>query len=58
MCAAMLMTILQDKTPGLENAVDDTAEGAGQEIVRVQDFFTNSDFSCMSPKPSILQSML
>jgi moderate conductance mechanosensitive channel len=40
MCAAMLMTILQDKTPGLENAVDDTAEGAGQEIVRVQDFFT------------------
>jgi moderate conductance mechanosensitive channel len=40
MCAAMLMTILQDKTPGLENAVDDTAEDAGQEISRVQDFFT------------------
>ncbi|HET6885897.1 MAG TPA: mechanosensitive ion channel family protein [Rubrobacteraceae bacterium] len=34
------MTILQDKTPGLENAVDDTAAGAGREISRVQDFFT------------------
>lgn len=40
MCAAMSMTILQDKTPGLENAVDDTAAGAGREISRVQDFFT------------------
>ncbi len=40
MCAAMSMTNLQDKTPGLENAVDDTAEGAEREISRVQHFFT------------------
>lgn len=44
MCAAMLMTLIQDssneETTGIEGAVSDTAEGAGQEISRVQDFFT------------------
>ena len=44
MCAAMSMMLLQDstaeETTGLEGAVSDTAEGAGQEISRVQQFFT------------------
>jgi moderate conductance mechanosensitive channel len=43
MCAAMLMTLIQDsskeETTGLEGAVSDTAEGAGREISRVQEFF-------------------
>jgi small-conductance mechanosensitive channel len=44
MCAAMFMTLLQDatgeETTGLEGAVSDTAKDAGQEISRVQQFFT------------------
>jgi small-conductance mechanosensitive channel len=44
MCAAMSMTLLQDatgkETTGLEGAVSDTAKDAGQEISRVQQFFT------------------
>jgi moderate conductance mechanosensitive channel len=44
MCAAMLLTFLQEttgeETTGLEGAVSDTAEDAGQEISRVQQFFT------------------
>jgi small conductance mechanosensitive channel len=43
MCAAMLLTLLQDpsgkETSGLEGAVDDTAEDAGREISRVREFF-------------------
>jgi moderate conductance mechanosensitive channel len=48
MCAAMLVTLLQnateETTTGLgdaaEGAVSDTAQDAGREISRVQDFFT------------------
>ena len=44
MCAAMFFTLLQDpsggETTGLEGAVDNTAQNAGQEISRVQAFFT------------------
>jgi len=43
MFAAMLVTLFQDgsggETTGLEGAVSDTAEDAGQEISRVQEFF-------------------
>ena len=43
MCAAMLLTLFQDasggETTGLEGAVNDTAEDAGQELSRVQQFF-------------------
>src|SRR5215216_2586150 len=43
MCAAMSMVLLQDatgeETTGLEGAVSDTAQDAGQEISRLQDFF-------------------
>src|SRR5215213_8001519 len=43
MCAAMLLMLLQsvagEETTGLEGAVNDTAEDAGQELSRVQQFF-------------------
>jgi moderate conductance mechanosensitive channel len=39
MCAAMLMTLLQDSPGEVEGAVSDTAADAGREISRVQDFF-------------------
>src|SRR5829696_767026 len=44
MCAAMSMVLLQDatgeETTGLEGAVSDTAQDAGQEISRLQEFFS------------------
>jgi small-conductance mechanosensitive channel len=44
MCAAMLLTLFQETTAGFGdvagNAVNDTATDAGQEISRVQEFFT------------------
>jgi moderate conductance mechanosensitive channel len=40
MCAAMLMIFLQNRdTPDLKGAVGDTAQDAGREISRAQDFF-------------------
>jgi hypothetical protein len=43
MCAAMLLMLVQsvsgEETTGLEGAVNDTAEDAGQELSRVQQFF-------------------
>jgi small conductance mechanosensitive channel len=43
MCAAMLLMLFQsvsgEETTGLEGAVNDTAEDAGQELSRVQQFF-------------------
>jgi small-conductance mechanosensitive channel len=45
MCAAMLLTLFQDasggETTGLEGAVSNTAEDAGQELSRVQKFFAS-----------------
>jgi small-conductance mechanosensitive channel len=55
MCAAMLFTLFQDtsggETTGLEGAVNNTAEDAGQELSRVQkflagvyDYLTSTEF--------------
>jgi small conductance mechanosensitive channel len=53
MCAAMFFTLLQDpsggETTGLEGAVDNTAQDAGQEISRAQEFFAEVYGYLVSP---------